>query len=83
MRKQWPNIVKLFVEEDGNPYANDYWHLGVIDCGDPSVLCTGEYFGDGTGGIEIEGKDYVIDTGKVTCPLCLNRIKYMQTIRLR
>ena len=77
-----PNqLVKLITNDDGAVIDTPYWHLvSPVFQADPSLLCTGEFFGEGQSGCEYEEKTVI--KGGVTCPQCLRIIKEIKSVKL-
>jgi hypothetical protein len=75
-------LVKILTSDDGDKRDKDlqYWHLVEIVGGGPATFCQGEYFGHGESGCEYEEKE--VKRGGITCPLCLERLKWVKSIKL-
>ena len=73
-------IVKFTKDDDGYSVKNDKWHLVVNEAGCHSKSCTGEVFGFGSSGVEFKEKDSI--KGGVTCPACIEKIKFYKAIQL-
>lgn len=56
------------------------WHLQSLGYGDPSILCSGLFFGSGVSGIKYELKE--VKRGGITCAECLRLIKAYKAIKL-
>lgn len=72
-------IVKIIIDDDGAPTANDDWHL-VDPCNmqGEAALCTQEFFGQGESTAVFERKD----RGKVTCLTCRKIIAIYKRVNL-
>jgi hypothetical protein len=74
------NVVKIIYDEDGAKRDSPKWHL-VVSHGDaPRTACTGEVFGEGEGAAIYKKK--TVTKGGVTCPHCLQIIKWYKSITL-
>lgn len=73
------DLVLLKTNEDGEP-QQPFWHFVNEQGGSPSLLCTGEVFGQGEGSATFIEKT-VIKAG-ITCPECLDHIMTIKKIKL-
>lgn len=83
MPVEYPNVVKFFIDEDGEIDDSDVWHLVTTSCGDQCALCSGQFFGYGLSTIDNEdGHHYEEKCGRVTCPDCRDIIKRIKKVKL-
>lgn len=75
---EYPEVAKLHTDFDGNEYKNSYWHYVTQICGDPAILCTGEFLAESAGGSD----DTETKIGKITCPECKNMIREFKAVKL-
>ncbi len=75
-------VVKLLSDDDGVDYDKDQqvWHYSGESTGDPCVLCSGEYFGEGQSNCKFIEKR--VKRGGITCKKCLRIIKEYKAIKL-
>jgi hypothetical protein len=75
-------IVKLTMDDDRVeiPKEEQVWHLGTTATGDPIVLCSGEFYGEGQSSCEF--KEKVVEYGGITCKNCLELLKEYKSIKL-
>ena len=62
------------------PVEERKWCLLIEKAGCGTPLCTGEVFGGGEGDATADVKS--VKRGGVTCPQCLEEIKWIKSIRL-
>lgn len=77
VRKHYPIVVKIKVNDDGEKQKFAKWHYVNFHGSGENALCTGEYFGEGEGSAEFDKK-----RGKITCPECVRIIKELKAVRL-
>lgn len=83
MTVEYPNVIQVLVDGDRDDTYDKSWHMATVICGDPAVLCTGEYYGYGIGDIDNEdGHHYNEKVGKITCDSCRNIIKLHKGVKL-
>ena len=75
-------LAMLTVNEDGDivPHDERFWHLTDDHAGVVELFCTGEVFGEGEGDARAEVKQ--VQKGGITCPSCLQRIRYVKSVKL-
>lgn len=71
-------LVKFITDEDGGEAFNDHWHLVQTHGDAPRAVCSGEVFGFGESGAEYKDKH----KGRVTCPKCIEIVKWFKAVRL-
>lgn len=74
------NLVKIIKNEDGDFQQNPQWHLVQNDGGSNRSVCTGEVFGLGEGSAEYKFKS--VAKGGISCPECIEIVKWFKTIKL-
>lgn len=74
------SLVKLLTDDDGEKYKNKFWHLVHSPDGSRRTVCTGECFGLGEGDATYKSKR--VEKGGITCPQCLEIIKWYKAIKL-
>lgn len=71
-------LVKILYNDDGDKQDGPKWHL-VQDFADAQrTVCTGEAFGYGEGPAVFKAKDF----GKITCPQCIEIVKWFKAVKL-
>jgi len=76
-----PNhLVKIIIDDDGEPKDDPPWCLIVDNAGGDVTCCEGEYFGLGESLCVYELK--TTKRGGITCPQCLQNIKFYKTVKL-
>ncbi|MDU1287419.1 MAG: hypothetical protein E6972_23575, partial [Serratia marcescens] len=76
-------LVKIYRNDDGDdiPKSEQYWHLSMPSCGEPSVFCSGEYYTFG-GSCNVIAEQREKEKGGITCPLCLELIRKIKAVKL-
>ncbi len=75
-------LVKILSADDGESRSVDeqFWHLVEITAGSSGTFCEAEFFGEGEGGCKFKTKE--VKRGGITCPSCLERLKWCKSIKL-
>lgn len=75
-------LVKILVRESGEAVLpeDQVWCLSWSLAGAAATFCTGEVFGEGEGHAQYETK--TVKRGGITCPVCLQTIKEIKSIKL-
>lgn len=74
------HLVKILINEDGKKVEAPKWHL-VHRFGEAErTVCSGEVFGEGEGSVVFEEK--YTEKGGITCPKCIERIKWFKSVKL-
>ena len=73
-------VVKIFIDDDGEPIDKPVWHLYEVDGGGHHALCTGEFLGVGESAAEYKTKE--VSRGGITCESCLEIIRRHKAIKL-
>jgi hypothetical protein len=73
-------LVKILYNDDGEKQNSPKWHLVTRYSDSPRAVCTGEVFGMGES--RAVYKDKYSEKGGITCPKCLEIIKWYKSIKL-
>ncbi len=74
---QYPMVVKILFNDDGDKEEQPKWHYIEMPDGAERTLCSGEVFGEGEGRAIYKKK-----RGKITCPSCIQLIKKYKAVKL-
>lgn len=72
-------LVMIVTNEDGEE-EEPLWHAINPHADDLMVLCSGQYFGDGASECTYKTKDII--RGGISCPKCVEIIKFYKSIKL-
>lgn len=68
----------MITDDDGERHTSKKWHLVTTHGDSPRTVCTGEVFGEGESSAIFKEKF----TGKITCPNCIEIVKWFKEIKL-
>lgn len=71
-----PIVIRVIRDNDGEKPIKDVWHYGTTLCGDPAILCSGEYLICGV-------EEFEERIGRITCKKCRDIIKGHKEVDLR
>lgn len=77
------HLVKIMVDEEGDPVDSPVWCLAVNEAGAPAAFCSGEVFGFGdVSSDEALHEEKYTARGGITCHDCLLRIREIKAVKL-